>query len=69
MLLQRGNSFNFEQTQGIMNIATGGILEKDEENFLMNCSSLGKAATIELCESRAKEKNMGITQIFRVSHI
>ena len=43
-VLQRGNSFNLEQPKGIMNIATGAILKKDEEDFLMNCISLRKAA-------------------------
>ena len=41
-----------------MNIATGVVLEKDEQDFLMNCSSLGKAARNELHESHLKEKNM-----------
>ena len=57
-VLQRGNSFNLEQPKGTTNIATGAILEKDEEDFLMNCTSLGKAARNELYESRVKEKNI-----------
>ena len=32
-ILQRGNPFNLEQPKGIMNIATGAILEKDEEEL------------------------------------
>ena len=47
-VLQNGNSFNLK---GIMNVATGAILGKDEKVFLMNCSSLGKAARNELYES------------------
>ena len=43
-VLHRGNPFNLEQPEGIINISTGAILEKDEEDFLMNCISLGKAA-------------------------
>ena len=35
-VLQRGNPFNLEQPEGIMNISTGAILAKDEEEFLMN---------------------------------
>ena len=27
-----------------MNIAPAAVFEKDEEDFLMNCNSLGKAA-------------------------
>ena len=38
-VLQRGNPFNLEQSRGIMNIATGTILEKNEEDFLINCIS------------------------------
>ena len=41
-VLQRGNPFNLEHTEGIMNISTGAILAKDEEEFLMNWISLGK---------------------------
>ena len=61
-VLQRGNPFNLEQTKGIMNIGSGEILEKDEEDFLMNCSSLGKAARNELYELRLKEKNIHTAQ-------
>ena len=46
-VLQRGSPFNLEQSKGIMNIATGAILEKDEEDFQMTCISLGKAAKNE----------------------
>ena len=45
-----------------MNIGSGEILEKDEEDFLMNCSSLGKAARNELYELRLKEKNIHTAQ-------
>ena len=45
-----------------MNVATGAILGKDEEVFLMNCSSLGKAARNELYESRLKEKNIQLLE-------
>ena len=38
-VLQRGNPFNLEESRGIMNIATGTILEKNEEDFLINCIS------------------------------
>ena len=41
-----------------MNVATGVVLEKDEQDFLMNCSSLGKTVRNELQESHLKEKNM-----------
>ena len=43
-VLQRWNPFNLEQLKGIMNIATFAILEKDKEDFLVNSSSLRKAA-------------------------
>ena len=45
-----------------MNIATGPISEKDEEDFLTNCGSLGKAARNELYESRLKEKNIPLLE-------
>ena len=61
-VLQRGNPFNLEQPKGIMNIATGAILEKDEEDFLMNCISLGKAARNEFYESRLTEKNIQLLE-------
>ena len=56
-VLQRGNPFNLEQPKGIMNIATCAILEKDEEDFLMNCISLGKAPRNGFYESPLTEKN------------
>ena len=61
-VLQHGNYFNLEQPKGIMNIATGAILEKDEEDFLMNCISLGKAARNEFYESRLTEKNIHLLE-------
>ena len=45
-----------------MNIVTGEILEKDEEDFLMNCISLGKAARNEFYESRLSEKNIQLLE-------
>ena len=45
-----------------MNIVTGEILEKDEEDFLMNCISLGKAARSEFYESRLTEKNIQLLE-------
>ena len=57
-VLQQGKAFNLEQPKGIMNNATGAILEKDEEDFLMNSNSLGKAGRNEFYESRLKEPNM-----------
>ena len=61
-VLQRGNPFNLEQPKRIMNIATGAVLEKDEEDLLMNCSSLRKAARNELYESYLKEKNIQLLE-------
>ena len=58
-LLQRGNPFNLEQPKGI--ITNGTILEKDEEDCLMNCISLGKAAD-EFYESCLKEKNIQLLE-------
>ena len=40
-----------------MNIVNGAILEKDEEDFLMNCNSLVKSARNEFCEPRLKKKH------------
>ena len=60
--LQHGDHFNLEQPNRIMNIATGTILEKDEEDFLMNCNSLGKAAKNEFYESRLTEKNIQLLE-------
>ena len=45
-----------------MNIVTGEILEKDEEDFLMNCISLGKAARNEFYESPLTEKNIQLLE-------
>ena len=45
-----------------MNIATGAILENGEEDFLMNCISLGKAARNEFYESRLTEKNIQLLE-------
>ena len=61
-VLHRGNPFNLEQPEGIINISTGAILEKDEEDFLMNCISLGKPARNEFYESRLTEKNIQLLE-------
>ena len=61
-VLQRRNPFNLEQPKGIMNIATGAILEKDKENFLINCSSLGEAPRNELYKSHLKGKNIQLLE-------
>ena len=63
-VLQRGNPFILEQPKGIMNIATGAILEKDKEDFLMNCISLGKAARNEFYVSRLTERNIHLLETF-----
>ena len=64
-VLQHGKIFNLEQPKGIMDIATGAILEKDEEDFLMNWISLEKAARNEFCESRLPEKNIQFLETIR----
>ena len=61
-VLERGNTLNLEQPKGVMNIATGAILEKDEEDFLMNSISLGKAARNEFYESSLTEKNIELLE-------
>ena len=61
-VLQCGNPFILEQPKGIMNIATGAILEKDKEDFLMNYISLGKAARNEFYVSRLTEKNIHLLE-------
>ena len=61
-VFQHGNPFNLEQPKGIMNIATGVSLEKAEEDFLLNCISLGKAARNECYESRLTEKNLQLLE-------
>ena len=48
-----------------MNIVTDAILEKDEEDFLMNQISLGKAARNEFYESRLPEKNIQLLETIR----
>ena len=58
-LLQRENPFNLEQPKGI--ITNGAILEKDEEDCLMNCISLGKAAD-EFYESCLTEKSIQLLE-------
>ena len=64
-VLERGNTLNLEQPKDVMNIATGAILEKDEEDFLMNSISLGKAARNEFYESRLTEKNIKLRKASR----
>ena len=54
---QRRNLFNPEQPKGIMNIPNGTILEKDEEDFLINYISSGKTTRNEFYESCLTEKN------------
>ena len=61
-VLQLGNPVNLEQPKSIMNIATGAILENDEEDFLINCISLGKATRNEFYESRLTEKNIQLME-------
>ena len=61
-VLQLGNPVDLEQPKGIINIATGAILEKDKENFLMNCNSIGNAARNEFHKSRMKKKNMQLLE-------
>ena len=45
-----------------MNNVLGAILGKDEEDFLMNCISLGKTARNEFYESRLTEKNIELLE-------
>ena len=45
-----------------MNITTAEVLEKGEEDFLMDCNSLEKAARNEFYESRLKEKNIQLLE-------
>ena len=61
-VLELGNPVDLEQPKGIINIATGAILEKDKENFLMNCNSIGNAARNEFYKSRMKKKNMQLLE-------
>ena len=60
-VLQGGNPFNLEQPKDMINIATGAILEKDED-FLMNCISLGKAERNEFYESPLTEKSIQLLE-------
>ena len=53
------NPFNLEQPKGI--ITNGAILEKHEEDCLMNCISLGKAAD-EFYESCLTEKSIQLLE-------
>ena len=57
-ILQRGKPFDTEEPKGISNIATGAKLDKEVQDFLLNCISLGKAARDEFYESRLKEKTL-----------
>ena len=61
-VLQLGNPVDLEQSKGIINIATGAILEKDKEDFLMNCNSIGNAARNEFYKSHMKKKNMQLLE-------
>ena len=55
---QRGNPFDLGQPKGIMNIATGAVLEKEDEQFYLNCQQLGKAARSQFYKTRLEEKTM-----------
>ena len=50
-ILQRGNPFTSEKSQ-IRNIATGATLEKEEEDFLVECINLSRAARNEFYQPR-----------------
>ena len=54
-ILQRGNPFTSEKSQ-IRNIATGATLEKEEEDFLVECINLSRAARNEFYQSHLEEK-------------
>ena len=56
-IAQRGNPFDIDEPQRLMNIATGAILQKDTEEFLLNCDTLGRSARNEFYETRLKEKS------------
>ena len=45
-----------------MNITNGAVLEKDDEDFLMNYISLGKAARNEFYELCLTEKNIQLLE-------
>ena len=57
-ILPHGNPFDTEEPKGIINIATGATLDKEEQDFFLNCISLGKATRDEFYESRLKEKTL-----------
>ena len=61
-ILQRRNPFNLEQPKGIMNVATGAILEKDEEDFIINWNFLTKAARNDFYESRLEVKKIQLLE-------
>ena len=56
---QRGNPFDLDQSRGrgIMNIATGAVLEKEKEHFYLHYDTLGKSARSEFYNTRLKEKS------------
>ena len=51
---QRGNPFDLDQSRGrgIMNIATGALLEKEKEHFYLHYDTLGKSARSEFYNTR-----------------
>ena len=59
-IMQRGNPFDLEQCQEIMNIATGAILEQEEKNFLLNFDTLGKDARKDFYRTRLQEKTKNL---------
>ena len=61
-ILQRRNPFNLEQPKGIMNVATGAVLEKDEEDFIINWNFLTKAARNDFYESRLEVKKIQLLE-------
>ena len=42
-ILLRGNSFDTKEQMGIINIATGATLHKEDPDLFLTCISLGKA--------------------------
>ena len=45
-----------------MNVATGAILEKDEEDFIINWNFLAKAARNDFYESRLEVKKIQLLE-------
>ena len=57
---QRGNPFDLSNPRGVMNIATGAVLEEEDEKFYLNHATLAKSAREEFYRTRLRDKSKSL---------